>query len=143
MTVTTLILARHGETDYNAERRFQGHLPVPLNARGREQAHELAAVAALGPADVTALVIPIPHAFGLACLLSVLQSGGSATLVDGSFSLVPLIEAIERSRATVLHGSPTLFSALLAGASDALRRIRTGFVGGAHCPPDVLRALEG
>lgn len=41
-----IALARHGETPYNAERRFQGHLPVPLNAHGREQAHELAKVAA-------------------------------------------------------------------------------------------------
>jgi broad specificity phosphatase PhoE len=41
-----IALARHGETVYNAERRFQGHLPVPLSDRGREQARELAAVAA-------------------------------------------------------------------------------------------------
>ena len=41
-----IALARHGETEYNALRRFQGHLAVPLNDRGREQAHELARVAA-------------------------------------------------------------------------------------------------
>jgi broad specificity phosphatase PhoE len=40
--VTTLLLVRHGETDWNAERRFQGHADVPLNARGREQAQRLA-----------------------------------------------------------------------------------------------------
>jgi broad specificity phosphatase PhoE len=39
-------LARHGETPYNAQRRFQGHLPVALSDRGREQAHELARAAA-------------------------------------------------------------------------------------------------
>ena len=41
-----VFLARHGETDYNARRRFQGRLPVPLNATGRAQAHELAIRAA-------------------------------------------------------------------------------------------------
>jgi broad specificity phosphatase PhoE len=38
--------ARHGETPYNAEGRFQGHLPVPLTVRGREQAAALAREAA-------------------------------------------------------------------------------------------------
>jgi probable phosphoglycerate mutase len=36
--VTSLVLLRHGETDWNATRRLQGWAPVPLNERGREQA---------------------------------------------------------------------------------------------------------
>jgi broad specificity phosphatase PhoE len=40
--VTTLILARHGETDWNRENRFQGHADPPLNALGRRQSAELA-----------------------------------------------------------------------------------------------------
>ena len=39
-------LARHGQTAYNAEGRFQGHLPVPLDETGREQARALAETAA-------------------------------------------------------------------------------------------------
>ncbi len=39
---TRIILIRHGETDWNAEGRIQGHLPVPLNARGAAQAEALA-----------------------------------------------------------------------------------------------------
>jgi broad specificity phosphatase PhoE len=39
-------LARHGQTAYNLEGRFQGHLPVRLDATGRAQAAELAARAA-------------------------------------------------------------------------------------------------
>ena len=42
----TIHLARHGQTAYNHEGRFQGHLAVPLDATGREQAAALAEVAA-------------------------------------------------------------------------------------------------
>lgn len=41
-----LFLARHGETAYNAEGRFQGQAPVGLTERGVEQAHALARTAA-------------------------------------------------------------------------------------------------
>ena len=33
-----VFLVRHGETDYNAQGIFQGYSPVPLSARGRQQA---------------------------------------------------------------------------------------------------------
>ena len=38
----TLHFIRHGETDWNVGRRVQGTTDVPLSARGREQAEELA-----------------------------------------------------------------------------------------------------
>ena len=39
---TRIILARHGETDWNLERRWQGHSDRPLNETGLAQAEELA-----------------------------------------------------------------------------------------------------
>lgn len=41
---TTLCLVRHGETHWNTERRLQGHLDIPLNDHGREQASATAAL---------------------------------------------------------------------------------------------------
>ena len=40
--MTTIYLARHAESDWNAENRFQGHTDRPLTERGRAQAEALA-----------------------------------------------------------------------------------------------------
>ena len=75
MSMTELIFIRHGETDWNRARRFQGCIDIALNATGLEQArhtadrlqdHRLAAVYSshLGRARETAR--PIAEALGLA-----------------------------------------------------------------------------
>lgn len=48
---TTVLLVRHGETDWNRVKRLQGHIDVPLNATGREQAQRMAAALAGRPID--------------------------------------------------------------------------------------------
>ena len=40
--MTTILLVRHGETDWNLQRRVQGHSDTPLNDNGRAQALALA-----------------------------------------------------------------------------------------------------
>ena len=42
MSNTRICFVRHGETNWNAERRMQGHIDIPLNANGISQAERLA-----------------------------------------------------------------------------------------------------
>jgi broad specificity phosphatase PhoE len=70
--MTTLLLARHGETDWNREGRWQGWADPPLNETGRAQARELADQLRATPFDAvyssdlkrareTAEILAAPH----------------------------------------------------------------------------------
>ncbi len=70
--MTTILLARHGETDWNREGRWQGWADPPLNDNGRAQARELAEQLRTTPFDAvyasdlaraheTAEIVAAPH----------------------------------------------------------------------------------
>jgi probable phosphoglycerate mutase len=42
MTNTTVLLIRHGQTNWNLTKRSQGHIDIPLNSAGRRQSERLA-----------------------------------------------------------------------------------------------------
>ena len=66
---TTIVLVRHGETDWNRGRRFQGHADIPLNAAGLAQVRDLAEQLA-GEAFSAAYTSPLRRARESAELLA-------------------------------------------------------------------------
>jgi broad specificity phosphatase PhoE len=66
MTKTTVYLVRHGETDWNLVRRYQGTTDIPLNETGEQQAAQLAAYLhthELAPAGDAIVSSPLIRAF--------------------------------------------------------------------------------
>ncbi len=108
-----VFLARHGQTAYNLEGRFQGQQPVPLDDTGREQAAELAERAA---------------GYGFAALWCspLLRARETAEIVSASIGLAPredprLMETdagdwTDRSFADVQSEAPELFEEFFTGA---------------------------
>lgn len=55
--MTTLLLVRHGETDWNHDRRIQGSTDIPLNDTGRRQARAAADSVRTLVGDETPIVV--------------------------------------------------------------------------------------
>jgi broad specificity phosphatase PhoE len=66
---TVMYIVRHGQTDWNAEKRIQGQLPVPLNDVGRGQAAELAKTLAEIP-FVACYSSDLPRAYETATIIA-------------------------------------------------------------------------
>ncbi len=105
-------LARHGETPYNAIRRFQGQGAVPLSDRGREQARALAEEAA-------------GHAFASLWCSSLARARETADIVADRIGLDPIEDRrlaetdagawTDRLFDEVLEEDPERFAAFVAG----------------------------
>jgi long-chain acyl-CoA synthetase len=97
----------------------------------------------LGPDAVMLGALPLFHAFGQTCALNATMA------VGGSLSLLPRFDAgtalgiIERDRATVFEGVPTMYSAMLHHPEPAdTSSLQLCVSGGAAMPVEVLRSFE-
>jgi broad specificity phosphatase PhoE len=107
-----IYLARHGQTAYNLEGRFQGQLPVPLDDTGRDQAAELAERAA--GHDFRALwSSPLLRAHETAQIVA--QRIGLSAREDPRLMETDAGDWTDRSFAAVQEQAPDLFAAFLAG----------------------------
>ena len=127
-------LARHGQTDYNAARRFQGHLPVPLNEHGREQAHELARLAATRD-WATLICSPLARARETAEIVG--AAIGHHPIDDARFAETDCGDWTDLTFDAVEAAEPELFASYLRADPEF------GFPGGESFAQQQLRVLEG
>lgn len=80
-----ILLVRHGQSEWNAEGRWQGQADIPLSELGRQQAR--AAVASLGTFDVVAS----------STLARAAETAHIVTSELGIGPIIPVPELIERS----------------------------------------------
>jgi fatty-acyl-CoA synthase len=100
---------------------------------------------ALTANDRICIPVPFYHCFG--CVLGTLCAAayGAAMVVPAEyFNPTETLAAIEKERATVLYGVPTMFIAQLEDASFPnrdLKSLRTGIMAGSPCPIEVMRQV--
>ena len=79
--MTTVYLARHAESDWNLENRFQGSTDRPLTERGREQARTLAGELAEIPLDAV-YTSPLRRALETARIVAATQGLSPVALAE-------------------------------------------------------------
>ena len=95
--------------------------------------------------DRHCLSVPLSHMFGSVCVTLAAVSKG-ATLVIPSETFIPrkILEAIEKERCTTIYGSPNAFITLMEDPRFEdfdIRSLRTGIMGGAQCPMEVMKKI--
>jgi long-chain acyl-CoA synthetase len=97
------------------------------------------------PDDVVLTVLPLFHVFGLSSILNLCVRFGCTMSLVPRFTPAAVLEAIQRDRATIFDGVPTMFADLLshpdAGSYD-LSSLRIAISGGASIPAPLLDAFE-
>jgi fatty-acyl-CoA synthase len=96
--------------------------------------------------DRVCVPVPLFHCFGMVLgTLACLARGACMVLPSERFDAGAALAAVEAERCTSLYGVPTMFIAELAHPDFEryeLSSLRTGAMGGAPCPVDVLRRVR-
>ena len=98
-----------------------------------------------GPDDMILGALPLFHSFGQTCGLNVAVSAGACLTLIPRFSGGKALEIIERDRATVFEGVPTMYAALLNHPERErfdVSSLRLCVSGGAALPVELLRTFE-
>ena len=97
--------------------------------------------------DRLCLSVPLSHMFGCICVvLAAVIKGAGVVIPSQTFDPLKILEAIERERCTALYGSPSSFIAMMEHPEFRrfdLRTLRTGIMGGAQCPMEVMKRVVG
>src|SRR6266705_3328227 len=97
------------------------------------------------PDDIVITVLPLFHVFGLSSILDVCVRFGCTMSLIPRFTPAAVLAAIQRDRATIFEGVPTMFADLLSYPdleSYDLSSLRVAISGGASIPAPVLDAFE-
>jgi long-chain acyl-CoA synthetase len=97
------------------------------------------------PDDVVITVLPLFHVFGLSSILDVCVRFGCTMSLVPRFTPAAVLTAIQRDRATIFEGVPTMFADLLSYPDldrYDLSSLRVAISGGASIPAPVLDAFE-
>jgi fatty-acyl-CoA synthase len=101
---------------------------------------------AYGERDRVCVPVPFYHCFGMVVGTLGCVTHGACMVVPGeSFVAADVLATVEAERCTSLYGVPTMFIAELEEPGFArydLSSLRTGAMGGAPCPPDVMRRVR-
>jgi fatty-acyl-CoA synthase len=95
-------------------------------------------------ADRVCVPVPLYHCFGMVLgSLACATHGACLVLPSEGFNPAAVLTAVERERCTSLYGVPTMFIAELPLIeSYDLSSLRTGAMGGAPCPVDVMNRVR-
>ncbi len=96
-------------------------------------------------ADRLCLFFPLFHMFGNTCIaLSGLICGAALVMPSETFDPVTVLDSVYGEACTAIYGSPAMFIALLEHHAFSKNRwdtVRTGIVGGAPCPMELMKRL--